>query len=133
MADSRLIDTPSTALIASSALLDAALVIVFAALGRGSHDEAMTLAGLWQTAWPFVAGLAISWIAALAWRRPTAIPRTGIPVWIGTVVLGLLLRVLLTPGGAALPFAIVATLTLGLMLLGWRAIGALIRRVRRTA
>lgn len=113
------------------ALLDVAFVLVFAALGRGSHAEALTPAGIWQTAWPFLAGLAIMWIAALVWRRPTAVLRSGVPVWVGTVALGMVLRVLFTAGGAALPFVIVATIALGLLLVGWRAVWALIRRVRR--
>jgi hypothetical protein len=114
-----------------AAALDAVLVILFAALGRGSHAREATLAGLWETAWPFLAGLAIAWIAALVWRRPAAVLRSGLPVWIGTVTLGLVLRVLGTDGGAALPFVLVATGTLGVLLLGWRAVWALIGRLRR--
>lgn len=107
-------------------LLDAAFVVAFAALGRGSHEREATFAGLFETAWPFLAGLAIAWLVTLAWRRPLAVWRTGLPVWIGSAGLGLLLRAL-TGQGAALPFVIVATLTLCAMLIGWRLIAALMR------
>lgn len=39
---------PGIALVALA--IDAALVIVFAAIGRGEHDRAATLAGLFETA-----------------------------------------------------------------------------------
>lgn len=117
--------------IAGAAALDAALVLIFAAIGRGSHAEAMSASGLWQTAWPFLAGLAVSWLVCGVWRRPVALLRSGLPVWIGTVTLGLILRVAFTRGGAALPFVIVASATLALMLLGWRGIAALIGSVAR--
>ena len=38
-------------------LLDAALVVVFAALGRASHAEENALVGALATAWPFLVGL----------------------------------------------------------------------------
>ena len=107
-------------------LLDAAFVVAFAALGRGSHDREATLARLFETAWPFLAGLVIAWLVTLAWRRPVAVWRTGFPVWIGSAGLGLLLRALVGQG-TALPFVIVATLTLCAMLVGWRLIAALMR------
>lgn len=110
--------------------LDAALVVLFAGIGRGSHARVATLAGLFDTAWPFLAGLAIVWLVALAWRRPVAVWRTGLPVWIGTAGVGLLLRALVGQG-TALPFVIVATLTLCAFLLGWRLIAALAARLRR--
>ncbi|GAA1610295.1 DUF3054 family protein [Leucobacter chromiireducens] len=109
---------------------DAALVILFAALGRGSHAREATLLGLVDTAWPFLAALAVSWVVARAWRRPAALLGTGLPVWLGTVVLGLGLR-WVSGGGMAPAFMLVTLLTLGLFLLGWRGIAALAMRLRR--
>ena len=37
--------------------------VVFATIGRASHDEGLRLAGVWHTAWPFLVGTAL----ALAW------------------------------------------------------------------
>lgn len=119
------------AIVASTLALDALLVIVFAAIGRGSHEREATLAGLFETAWPFLAGLAVSWLIALAWRRPAAPLRTGVPVWIGTVALGFGFRAL-SGQGTALPFVVVATLTLCLLLVGWRLVALLIRRIAAT-
>ena len=113
-------------------LLDVALVVLFAGLGRGSHAREATLAGLFETAWPFLAGLAVMWLAALVWRRPLAPLRSGVPLWIGTVAIGMLLRAL-TGAGTALPFVIVATATLLAFLVGWRAVAALVARLRGRA
>lgn len=107
--------------IIAAAALDTVLVLAFAASGRASHDEAVGAAGIWHTAWPFLAGLVIAWVVALVWRRPTAILRSGVPVWIGTVALGLVIRVIFTDGGAALPFVLVASSVLLFALVGWRA------------
>lgn len=116
--------------IALAFVADLVLVVVFAAIGRGSHARAATLAGLFETAWPFLTGLAIMWLVTLSWKRPFAVVTTGIPVWIGTVALGMLFRALVGQG-TALPFIIVATLTLLLLLVGWRLIAALVRGLRK--
>jgi hypothetical protein len=102
--------------IALAVACDALLVGLFAGLGRSEHARA--------------AGLAIMWIAATVWKRPFAVARSGIPIWVGTVAIGMLLRAL-TGAGTALPFVIVATITLGAFLLGWRALVALIAKLRR--
>lgn len=130
MSDSRSTQQrPSAGIVVGAFLLDAAFVVAFAALGRGSHDREATLAGLFETAWPFLAGLALAWLVTLAWRSPLAVRRTGLPVWIGTAGLGLLLRAAVGQG-TALPFVIVATLTLCAMLIGWRLIAALMRALQ---
>lgn len=108
--------------------IDAVLVTIFAAIGRASHDES-PVEGLFTTAWPFLAGLAIAWVAMLAWRNPIAITRVGIPVWLLTVALGMAFRIV-SGQGTALPFIIVATITLGLLLLGWRLIAGIVLRKR---
>lgn len=125
--------TRSLRLVYVAFVIDAALIFVFAAVGRGEHDRAATIAGLMTTAGPFLAGLAISWAIALVWRHPLRSVRAGVPVWIGTVAFGMLFR-LLSDQGTALPFVLVATLTLALFLIGWRLIAALVLklRVRRT-
>lgn len=115
---------------AAAFMLDAVLVVLFAALGRSEHDRAATVTGLFETAWPFLAGLAIAWLVALVWRNPTAPLRSGVPVWIGAVALGMLFRAL-SGQGTALPFVLVATGTLLLLLVGWRIIATLIIRARK--
>lgn len=111
----------SPRLVAAAVVLDVLVVGAFALAGRRSHDEAMTLAGWWHTAWPFLVGLALGWLAvALMTRRAPTTILTGLPVWVATVGGGMALRDM-TDQGTALPFVLVATGTLGLGLLAWRA------------
>lgn len=118
----------SRAVVVGALVLDAALVTTFAAIGRASHGEA-ALDGLWITAWPFLAGMLVGWAVTRAWRMPAAPLRTGIGVWAAAVVIGMLLRAL-TGQGTAVAFIIVATITLGVFLVGWRAIAALVSHRR---
>lgn len=128
-------DRPRGGLVAAAFAVDVVLVVVFAALGRRTHDDGDVLGpgglGLAQTAWPFLVALAVGWGIARAWRRPLAPVRSGVVIWITTVVGGLLLR-LASGQGIAPAFIVVATLTLGLLLVGWRAVATLIARRRRT-
>ncbi|KZE42189.1 DUF3054 domain-containing protein [Microbacterium sp. T32] len=113
-------------------LLDVVLVVVFAAIGRATHDGGILGpggSGLATTAWPFLAGLLLGWVVSLGWRRPAAPLRTGLPVWAVTLVAGMLLRAL-SGQGVAVAFVIVAGITLLLFLVGWRAIAALVARLR---
>jgi hypothetical protein len=102
-----------------AAVLDACCVVLFAVIGRASHSKGDTLAGFASTLWPFLAGLAAGWLATRAWRRPAAILPSGAGAWLGTVAIGMLLRVL-AGQGTAFSFILVALAFLGLFLLGWR-------------
>ncbi|MCT9820916.1 DUF3054 domain-containing protein [Microbacterium sp. W1N] len=112
----------------SALLVDVVLVVVFAVIGRASHAEDL-LAGLWTTAWPFLAALAVGWLVAQAWRAPLAPLRTGLPVWAVTLVGGMLLRAA-SGQGTAVAFIVVAALSLLLLLVGWRALASLVTRRR---
>lgn len=120
----------STPLITLALVVDVLLVLVFATIGRASHAESVDAAGVWDTAWPFLAGLIMSWIATRAWRAPLGALWPGLGLWVGTVAFGMIFR-LATGSGAATAFIIVATVTLAIFLLGWRGIAALVRRIRR--
>lgn len=111
-------------------LADAALIVVFAAIGRASHDEGAFSIGLAQTAWPFLVALALGWLLTLAWRRPLAPLRTGIGVWAVTLAGGMILR-FFSGQGVAIAFIIVAAITLLVFVVGWRAAVAGVRRLRR--
>ncbi|MFB0834295.1 DUF3054 domain-containing protein [Arthrobacter halodurans] len=101
--------------------LDAVLVTAFAAIGRQSHEHGLSVVGILQTAAPFLVALVVSSAAARVWSQPSRVVPHGLVVWIGTVCLGLALRVA-AGATAALPFVIVATVTLGVLLLGRRAV-----------
>src|SRR4051794_27245176 len=85
---------PVTAFVA-----DAACLVLFSAIGRRSHGEALDLAGVLTTLWPFLAGLVVAWLAGRLWRAPArgvpprALARAGAPVG------GVLLRAAGGPGG----------------------------------
>ena len=107
---------------------DVACVLLFVAVGRRNHDEGVTPAGVAETAWPFLAGLAAAWALYRAWRSPAAV-RTGVVVWLGTVGVGLGLRAAVG-AGIALSFVLVATAVTGALLVGWRAAAAALTRRR---
>jgi hypothetical protein len=111
--------------------LDACLVLAFVAIGRASHRAGGGVAGMAATAWPFLAGLAAGEICTRGWRRPAALVPTGVGVWLGTVVVGMTLRVAAGQSTAAV-FIAVALAFLGLFLLGWRlCLAGVLAQVRR--
>ncbi|MCR2763489.1 DUF3054 domain-containing protein [Microbacterium sp. zg.B48] len=120
--------SPRTRTVVLSLACDVLLVVAFAAFGRASH-ESDVFAGLWQTAWPFLAGLALGWLVTLAWRAPSAPVRTGLGVWAATLVGGMLLRTA-SGQGTALPFIVVAAVTLLVALVGWRVLARIVARRR---
>jgi hypothetical protein len=112
-------------------LIDLVLVVVFCVIGRLSHAEGIfgDLPGLLNTIWPFAAAALVAHVVLLVRRARAERMLPGVLIWAVTVVLGLLLRAV-SGQGTALPFIIVATLTLALFLLGWRSVLALVRRAR---
>lgn len=113
-------DSPPRARALAAFTADLTFVALFAAVGRRNHAEGLSIGGVVETAWPFVAGTVIGWLISRAWRRPTAVVPTGITIWVCAVAVGMLLRKATSEGTAA-SFITVATLTIGLLLLGWRA------------
>ncbi|NOR00556.1 DUF3054 domain-containing protein [Mycolicibacterium fortuitum] len=110
-----------------SFLADLICVVVFCTIGRRSHAEGITVAGIAETAWPFLTGTVVGWLISRGWQRPTSLAPTGIVVWISTVVVGMVLRKL-TSAGVAVSFIVVATLATAVLLLGWRGVLAAVRR-----
>jgi Protein of unknown function (DUF3054) len=109
--------------------IDVCCVLVFVIIGRASHTKGESLAGIASTAWPFLAGLAGGWLvtaglAGRAWRQPSRLWPAGVGAWLGTVVLGMVFRVV-SGQGTALAFIGVALAFLGLFMLGWRLLGRL--------
>jgi hypothetical protein len=114
-----------------AAAADAVWVLLFAGIGRHSHDETDGLAGIGITAWPFLAGAFVGWLLVRAWSRPLRPWPTGVAVWAATWAVGMALR-LLTGQGIAPSFQVVAAVFLGLGIVGWRALAGLVsaRRAR---
>ena len=112
-----------------AAVADAALVLIFAAVGRDAHQRSEVFTGVFATAWPFLAGTAVSWLVLRAWRGPLAVWPTGVGVWLGTVAVGMLLRAV-TGQTVVLPFVIVTLVVLAVFLLGYRLLAAGVGRLR---
>ncbi|MEN4450352.1 DUF3054 domain-containing protein [Mycobacterium sp. SM3041] len=105
-------------------LADVVLVVIFCAIGRRSHAEGITLAGVAHTSWPFLTGTVAGWALSRGWRRPTALNPTGLVVWVSTIVIGMLLRKA-SAQGVAVSFVIVASTVTAVFLLGWRGLARL--------
>ena len=94
---------------------DLAVVISFVALGRDTHNESLDLARSFQTAAPFLIGLAAGWLPAHVRRRPSWVS-SGIIVGSITLGGGLFLRSVVFAEGLSGAFPVVAALYLvGLM------------------
>ena len=114
--------------------VDVALILVFAISGRSSHERGLSVAGVLETAWPFLVAYVVSVLAVRAWRSPSSLRPTGLALWGITVVGGLVLRAL-SGGGTALSFQVVTLLVLGVFLLLPRLVASVAarRRSRRVA
>jgi hypothetical protein len=109
---------------------DTIALLIFAALGRGSHGEATWFAAPFEvvkTAAPFMLG----WFLVaplLGAYRPSHPPRMlllyTLIAWVVACPLGLGLRALFLQRGIPLSFAMVTFITNLLLLTGWRSIFA---------
>jgi len=124
--------SPPAGLIALSAAVDACCVLIFVVIGRQTHHDGDALAGIWHTAWPFLAGLAVGLAASRYWRRPAAIVPAGVGAWTGAAGVGMLIRVLAGQGTEA-AFIVVAAAFLALFLVGWRTVVLVARHFRFTS
>jgi hypothetical protein len=110
-------------------LADLCCVMVFVAIGRANHHAGGGVAELAGTAWPFLVAAAAGMVVTRFWRRPVALVPTGVGVWLSTVAIGMLLRVV-SGQGTAFAFILVALAFLGLFQLGWRLAAARMARLR---
>jgi Protein of unknown function (DUF3054) len=108
--------------------VDVICILVFAIVGRSSHQETTDLLGVAHTAWPFLVGCLLGTLIGRTWRHPYLL-RSGVAVWLGTVIGGMTLR-WLTGGGVQLSFVLVASFVLAVFLIGWRAGLRLIQHAR---
>jgi hypothetical protein len=104
---------------AGAVLADLGCVLLFVVIGRANHHAGGGVAGLWDTAWPFAAGVAVGLLVTRYWQRPAALVPVGVGVWLCTVAIGMILRVV-SGEGTAFAFILVALAFLGLFQLGWR-------------
>ena len=110
---------------------DVVCVLVFVAIGRASHADGVTVAGMAGTSWPCLVGAGVGWVCGRAWRHPGEPAPTGIIIWVTCVGVGMAARVV-SGQGIAFAFVLVALTFLGMEFLGWRYmfVAASARRVR---
>ena len=108
-------------------LADVVGVLVFCAIGRRSHAEGLTAAGVAETAWPFLTGSAVGWLLSRGWRRPTALVPTELVRPVERMLADEVLRKA-TSAGVAVSFVVVASAVTAVLLLGWRAAATVIQR-----
>src|SRR5258707_5125845 len=113
-------------------VLDIGCGLVFVIIGRASHTQGESLAGVASTAWPFLAGLAGGWLATAglagrrAWRQPFRLWPAGVGAGLGAVVLGIAFLGGSRPGTAT-ALGGVAPAFLRPFLLRWRLLAPLTR------
>ncbi|MGC4933309.1 DUF3054 domain-containing protein [Gordonia sp. DT30] len=122
-----------------TAFADVVAIAVFVLIGRGSHHHGYAPLSVVQTLWPFVAGAAVGWSIVYVYShvrssdwfgrdfRPERVVPAGLAIWFCAVTVGMILRYLFHEG-TEVSFIVVTTVVLGLFLLGWRALTALILR-----
>lgn len=107
-------------------LVDLVCVVAFSTLGRGAHAEAVGVALVAGTAWPFLVGALAAWGVLRAWRTPLALG-TAAGIMAITIAVGHLLRVV-AGGSTHWSFILVSLVALTVLLLGWRLVARLILR-----
>lgn len=110
---------------------DVVLICLFAFLGHLSHYGTPSATGIAVTALPFLAAYFAVTAILRPWRRPAALLRTAVPLWVGTAAGGLALRVVFGES-AALSFQIVALCVLGVFIVLPRSVATLLSRSRRS-
>jgi len=100
-------------------VIDILVVLLFVGIGRSNHHHADSLSGMVSTTWPFAVGLAIGWLIVLVRRQNGVSLGAGVEVWLATVALGMILRVI-AGQGTAFAFIVVALVFLGALMLGLR-------------
>lgn len=108
------------------AVIDLVFVVIFAIVGRASHSEGLSVVGIAETGWPFLAACLFGWAIVSLLNDSGYGPRAALVIWLVTVLGGMGLRIV---GGATaeLAFVLVATLVLFSSFFGWRLVVRLVR------
>lgn len=104
-----------------SAVVEFLLVLAFVLIGRKNHGHSETLRGVFSTFWPFLIGLIVGWLVSKSSKNAPRVFMSGIVVWIVTVVVGQLLRVV-AGQGTTFTFVVVSFAFLGLAIVGSRIV-----------
>lgn len=102
-------------------VIDIVVVLLFVGIGRYNHHHGDSFSGMVSTTWPFAVGLAIGWLIVIVRRQKAVSVGAGLEVWLATVALGMILRVI-AGQGTAFAFVVVALVFLGALMLGLRLV-----------
>ena len=102
------------------AALDAVCVLALVVVGTRNHDTDDGVLAVLGVGVPFWIALAAVHTLPVV-RRGAGEAGTGAVVWVATVAVGMTLRNLVFDRGTAAAFIVVATVFLGITMLGWRA------------
>ena len=100
---------------------DTLCVLLFVVIGTRNHKTDTGLSGIIYVAAPFFIALSLAHLAPMMQRGAKALPHQYV-VWGYTIVMGMVLRNFAFDRGTAPAFVIVATIFLGVTMLGWRAL-----------
>ena len=103
------------------------MIVLFAALGRRTHDAGSPVGGTLIVAAPFMIGYLVSALLTGLWRAPTSVVRVAL-TWAPGIALGMLLRRVVFDRGTATAFVIVAFVTTAVLLIGSRLVARAISR-----
>lgn len=114
-------------------VLDVLAIALFALLARMAHqseDMPLNFNGWLSTLWPFLIGVALSWvlILVLKWEGRLLVP-AGVSAWVITVLTGLVIWSIRNEGIPHWSFIMVATIMSGVLMLGWRGVAKVSRKV----
>jgi hypothetical protein len=102
---------------------DAAVLAIFVAIGRRSHDDGSDLAGFARVLWPFAVGLVLGYAGTNLLRAPLAWRRVAIMAAV-TITVGEMLRLTVQDRPWKVAFLIVAVIFIGGSMFAWRGLCA---------
>lgn len=109
--------------------VDAVIVLLFVAIGRSNHHHGVSMSGMASTTWPFAVGLVVGWLVVGLRRVDGRSLKGGAVIWLATVGVGMVLRVV-SGQGTALAFIIVALGFLGALMFSLRLLRLRVVRAR---
>ncbi|MDA2979838.1 MAG: DUF3054 domain-containing protein [Actinomycetota bacterium] len=100
-------------------IVDAAIIVLFAVIGRDSHGWEADASETIRIATPFLMAYAAAVLATKAWSKPLRLS-TGLVLAVSTLSIGMVLRRLVHDNGTALVFVLVTAIWIIGLMFGWR-------------
>lgn len=111
---------------------DLLAVLLFVAIGLIQHGSSLTTESIALVGWPFALGALLGHLAIRSWRAPFRLWPHGVFIWAITIAASMAVRTLFQ-AGTEVSFVIVTAVTLGVLMLGWRALALFLTRGERAA